>query len=46
MPPLGLHTGDKFGERNVGDIVNWSPEFISIEEAVCTIALWRINQQW
>ena len=29
-PPLRLPTGDNIGERNVGDIVNWSPEFISM----------------
>ena len=29
-PPLELSTGDNTGERSVGDIVNWSPEFISV----------------
>ena len=29
-PPLGLLTGDSIGERSMGDIGNWSPEFISI----------------
>ena len=27
-PPLGLATCDDIVERSMGDIVNWSPEFI------------------
>ena len=28
--PLGISTSDNIGERSMGDIVKWSPEFISI----------------
>ena len=28
--PLGLPTGDNIGERSMGDIINWSLEFISM----------------
>ena len=31
IPPLGLPTGHDIGERSVSDIVNWSPEFISMQ---------------
>ena len=30
IPLLGLPTSHNIGERSVGDIVNWSPEFISM----------------
>ena len=30
MPPLGLLNGNSIGERSMGDIVDWSPEFISM----------------
>ena len=29
-PPLGILTGDNIGERSMGDVVSWSPEFISM----------------